>query len=210
MTPNHDNADGAAAEEHTADAASNSSPGSVERLQGLLNDRRPQLMAYIQRQLGARLRQKVEPEDIFQETSIDALRRLEEFSQLEREPFGWLCQIAEHRLIDAHRRFFQSQKRAGEREVSIDGERNDDGGRFADLLVASMTTPSAAFSRNHKEFRLQHALSELPEETREVLRLRYVEGLPTKDIAARLGKTDGAVRVLLTRSVQKLQEQLGD
>jgi len=210
MTPNHDNADGADTEEPSPDAASKGPQGSVEKLQWLLNDRRPQLMAYIQRQLGSRLRQKVEPEDIFQETSIDALRRLEEFSQLEREPFGWLCQIAEHRLIDAHRRFFQSQKRAGEREVSIDGPRDDDGGRFAELLVASMTTPSAAFSRNHKEFRLQSAMSELPEETREILRLRYVEGLPTKDIAARIGKSDGAVRVLLTRSVQKLQEQLGD
>lgn len=180
------------------------------RLLALLSERRPQLLAYIQRQLGSRLRQKVEPEDVLQETSIDAVRRIAEFAELEREPFGWLCQIAEHRLIDAHRKHFQSQKRAGDREVSIDGERNDAGGKFADLLVASMTTPSAAFSRNQKEFRLQAAMSELPEETREILKLRYVEGLPTKEIAERLGKSDGAVRVLLTRSVQKLQELLTD
>jgi RNA polymerase sigma-70 factor (ECF subfamily) len=210
MSASSDNVDAPDPDHSPADGGRASSLGFVERLQQLLHERRPQLMAYIQRQLGSRLRQKVEPEDIFQETSIDALRRIEEFSRLERDPFGWLCQIAEHRLIDAHRRYFQSQKRAGEREVSIDGPRNNDGGRFAELLVASMTTPSAAFSRNHKEFRLQSAMSELPEETREILRMRYVEGLPTKDIAARIGKSDGAVRVLLTRSVQKLQEQLGD
>jgi RNA polymerase sigma-70 factor (ECF subfamily) len=180
------------------------------RLLALLDERRPQLLAYIQRQLGSRLRQKVEAEDVLQETSMDAVRRVAEFADLEREPFGWLCQIAEHRLIDAHRKFFQSQKRAGDREVSIDEQRNDAGGKFADLLVASMTTPSAAFSRNHKEFRLQAAMAELPEETRDVLRLRYVEGLQTKEIAERIGKSDGAVRVLLTRSVQKLQELLTD
>jgi RNA polymerase sigma-70 factor, ECF subfamily len=186
------------------------SPAARDRLLALLDEKRPQLLAYINRQLGARLKQKVEAEDILQETTIDAVRRTAEFEQLQREPFGWLCQIAEHRLIDAHRRFFQSQKRAGEREVSIDADRPGDGGRFADLLAASMTTPSQAFSRNQKEFQLQIALQDLPEETREVLRLRYVDGLQTKDIAERLGKTDGAIRVLLTRSVQKLQEKLTD
>ena len=44
-------------------------------------------------------------------------------------------------------------------------------------------------------------LAELPEEQREALRLRYLEGLPSKEIAARLGKTDGAVRVMLTRAL---------
>ena len=188
-------------------------PGSSDaeqRLLVLIEEKRPQLLAYINRQLGSRLKQKVEPDDILQETTIDAVRRSAEFDQLQRDSFGWLCQIAEHRLIDAHRRFFQSQKRAGDREVSIDAERDDAGGRFADLLAASMTTPSQAFSRNQKEFQLQIALQELPEETREVLRLRYVDGLQTKEIAERLGKTDGAIRVLLTRSVQRLQEKLTD
>jgi RNA polymerase sigma-70 factor (ECF subfamily) len=191
------------------DAEAGSAAGK-ERLLALIEEKRPQLLAYINRQLGARLKQKVEGEDILQETTIDAVRRTAEFEQLQRDPFGWLCQIAEHRLIDAHRRFFQSQKRAGEREVSIDADRADDGGKFADLLAVSMTTASQAFSRNQKEFQLQIALQELPEETREVLRLRYVDGLQTKEIAERLGKTDGAIRVLLTRSVQKLQEKLTD
>jgi RNA polymerase sigma-70 factor (ECF subfamily) len=39
--------------------------------------------------------------------------------------------------------------------------------------------------------------------------LRYVEGLPSKEIARRLGKTDGAVRVLLTRSLRRLQQLVG-
>jgi RNA polymerase sigma-70 factor (ECF subfamily) len=41
------------------------------------------------------------------------------------------------------------------------------------------------------------------------LRLRYIEGLPSKDIAERLGKSDGAVRVMLTRSLSKLHDLLG-
>ena len=75
---------------------------------------------------------------------------------------------------------------------------------------ASMTTPSRAFSRNAREACLQQALAQLPDEQREALRLRYVESLPSKEIAARLGKTDAAVRVMLTRSLKKLQSLLGE
>ena len=53
------------------------------------------------------------------------------------------------------------------------------------------------------------ALASLPEEQREALRLRYAEGLATKEIAARLGKSDGAMRVMLTRSLDRLQRILG-
>jgi RNA polymerase sigma-70 factor, ECF subfamily len=41
------------------------------------------------------------------------------------------------------------------------------------------------------------------------LRLRYVDNLATKEIAVKIGKTDGAVRVMLTRCVAKLQKLLG-
>jgi hypothetical protein len=38
---------------------------------------------------------------------------------------------------------------------------------------------------------------------------RYVDGLTTKDSAGRIGKSDVAVRVMLSRTVQKLQQRLG-
>ncbi len=82
-------------------------------------------------------------------------------------------------------------------------------GGVIDLLAASMTTASQIFSRNVRQGRLSEALASLPEDQREALRLRYVEGLPSKQIAERLGKTDGAVRVMLTRSLNKLQDMLG-
>ncbi len=35
--------------------------------------------------------------------------------------------------------------------------------------------------------------------------MRYLEGLPSKEIAAKLDKTDGAVRVMLSRGIGRLQ-----
>lgn len=171
---------------------------------------RPQLLAYIRKHLGTALGQKVEADDVLQEVTLEALRRAGELADVERDPFGWLCQIAEYRLIDIHRKFFGAQKRAAGREVGLDAPANDTQHTpLISLLVASITTPSQAFSRDQKEFQLQEVLATLPDESREALRLRYVEGLATKEIAERLGKSDGAVRVLLTRSLNKLQSLMG-
>ena len=142
---------------------------------------------------------------------MTALAGPDQFAVPGRDPFKLLCQIAEQRIIDAHRHHVAAQKRSANREVSIDRPADaDQAFGFIDLLVASMTSPSQAFSRDQREFRLQGAVGSLPEEQREALRLRYVEGLPTRDVAERLGKTDGAIRVLLSRTLSKLQEILSE
>ncbi len=181
-----------------------------QALADFIVSKRPQLLAFIERRLGAGLRRKIEPDDLFQETSAEAVRSIGEVELAERDPFNWLCQVAERRIIDAHRRFFGSQKRDAGREVSMNAGGTDDSSRpgLINLLVASMTSASAAFSRDQRQIRLMAALEKLPEDHREALRLRYLENLPSKDIAERVGKTDGAVRVMLTRSLAKLQQIL--
>lgn len=172
--------------------------------------RRP-LLVFIERHMGDGLRRKVEPDDIFQELSADALRSLGQYDLADRDPFGWLCQIAERRIIDAHRRYFGAQKRAAGREVSIHGHGGSaDTSRagLVDLLVASMTSASRAVSRDEKQLKMLAALENLPVDQQEAVRLRYLEGWPSKQIAERLGKTDGAVRVMLTRALAKLQTLL--
>jgi RNA polymerase sigma-70 factor (ECF subfamily) len=187
--------------------------GDAEALAQFVEARRPQLLTYIQRQLSDGLRRKVDPEDVLQETAAEAVRSLGSIDLSSWDPFGWLCQIAERRIIDAHRRFFGAQKRDASREISINAPGGGaDGSRqgIVNLLVASITSPTQALSRKGREFRLLEALKTLPEDQQEALRLRYVENMPSKDIAKRLGKTDGAVRVMLTRSLQKLQGILGE
>lgn len=184
--------------------------GEVDALAQYIELHRSRLLAYIDHQLGNALRSKIEADDVLQETSADACRSLGAVDLSARDPFGWLCQIAQRRIIDAHRKLFGAQRRAAGREVSINKPAADDGqGGLIDLLTASMTTASQAFSRNVKEMRLQDALKDLPDDQREALQLRYGQGLPSKDIAERLGKSDGAVRVMLTRALNTLREKLG-
>jgi len=196
------------------------SDGTVdERHQALaefIEFRRPALLAYVQRQLSDALRRKIEPEDVLQDAAAAAAEALRSPSAVDFsawEPFGWLCQLCERRIIDAHRRFFGAQKRDASREVSIhapggSGEGTRPG--IVDLLVASLTTPSQAVIRDERKTKMLDALHTLPQEQQDALIMRYFEGLPSKEIAAKLHKTDGAVRVMLTRSLQKLQALLGE
>jgi RNA polymerase sigma-70 factor (ECF subfamily) len=180
--------------------------GDADALAEYIDQRRPQLLAFIERNLSDAMRRKVEAEDLLQEVSVDCVRSLGDMDLSEREPFGWLCQVAERRIIDAHRKHFGTQKRDAAREVPL-GTPGGVTGQAAviDLLVASITSPSKAFSRDQKELRMLAAIDTLAQENQEAIRMRYVEGLPTKVIAERLGKSDAAVRVMLTRTIQKLQ-----
>ncbi len=56
---------------------------------------------------------------------------------------------------------------------------------------------------------LLDAMAELSEDYRELLVLRFVEGLTGPEIAAQLGMTPGSVRVKLHRGVSALRERLG-
>jgi len=183
-----------------------------QALADFITGHRHQLMAFIERQLGTALRRKIESDDVFQEASAEAVRALPTAEIGDRDPFSWLCQIAERRIIDLHRRFFGAQKRDAAKEVPLGSSRATDSrsAGLINLLVASMTTPSQVFSRNAREERLLEAMGKLPEEQQKALKLRYIENLPSKDIAAQLGKTDAAVRVMLTRSLKKLHELLGE
>ncbi len=183
--------------------------GNAEALGHYIQHMRQQLLAFIDRQLGSALRRKVEPEDILQEVSADAVRSLSEVNLAQWDPFSWLCQIVQRRIVDAHRHYIGAQKRSAAREVPLaaGGSSRAD---LINLLVQSLTTPSRAFSRNAKEARLMEALQQLPEQQQRALKLRYMDGLPSKEIAQQLGKSDAAVRVMLTRSLSKLQQLLAD
>jgi len=181
--------------------------GDAAALAAYLEDRRPALRAFVERRLGPTLRGKLEPDDVLQELAVKALHDLERKPQI-TDPFNWLCHLAEQCIVDGHRRFAADKRDAG-REVPGNvrvGEASQD---LVALLAASLTTPSAAVVRDERQRRLQEVLVALPDEHREALRLRYAEGLSTKEVAGRLNKSDVATRVLLSRLVQKLQELLG-
>ena len=182
--------------------------GDQEALVEFLQANHEALLAFIRSRIGSQLGRKIEPEDILQEASMEAVRSLGQTDLSNWDPLSWLFNICERKIIDAHRRHFASQKRDARREAALPAGSNAAG--IANLLAASITTPSAAFSRDQRQLRMLAALDTLPEHEREALRLRYLVGLPSKEIAKKFDKSDGAMRVMISRALSKLQEILSD
>ena len=182
--------------------------GDRTALAAYVEDRRPALVAFIERRLGSGLRGKMEPQDVLQELAVKALRELPGTDLTDRDPFGWLCQLAEQCIVDGHRHF-AAGKRDSKREVAGSAPVGDGTQDLIALLSASLTSPTQAVVKHERQGRLETALEAFSAEQREALRLRYGVGLPTKEVAQRIGKSDVATRVMLARLVQKLQELLG-
>lgn len=182
-----------------------------EALAELIDAERRRLTGFIRSIMSERLLSVVEPDDLLQEVSATALSSLDTAPLDQYEPVQWLQEIARRRVVDAHRFHFGAQRRDAGRQQSLHGAGGDDSpGGFYAILAASITSPSAAFSRDVRVQRMHEAVGDLNEEQQAVIQMRYGQGMPTKEIAEKLGKTDVAVRVLLSRSVRLLEKQLED
>lgn len=182
----------------------------AQALAELIDAERNRLVGFTKSIMSAKLLTMVEPEDLIQEVAAAALAGLETAPLDRYEPLQWLQELCRRRVVDAHRFHFGAQRRDAGRVQSMHAAGDDGAGGFEAFLAASITSPSAAFSRDVRVQRMHEAVGGLSDEARTAIHMRYAEGLPTKEIAAKLGKTDVAIRVLLSRSVRVLEQQLDD
>ena len=77
-----------------------------------------------------------------------------------------------------------------------------------DALAANATTPSAAATRRERAVLLADALESLRADYREVVILRNLEGIDFSEVATRMGRSSGAIRMLWARAIERLSEVL--
>ena len=145
-----------------------------------------------------------------QQVYVDALRDIDQFVDRGQDSFfAWLRRIAINRICDVDRKAFQTIKRAGElREADIARDPSMDA--LLDALGGSVTTPSGAADRADRAALLRGALARLSEDQREVITLRYLNQLNVAETAAKMDRTERAVRSLCVRALIRLRELLGD
>jgi RNA polymerase sigma-70 factor (ECF subfamily) len=169
------------------------------------------LYVLAQAQLGKRLRAKCAPSDIVQQTLLEAHRDFAGFQgQHESELLAWLRRILAHNLFNEARRYGALQRDAG-REVSLDQVRA--GVDHSSLLLqrclaCSGPTPSEVAQEHESAAHLADVLSRLPEDYQTVLLLRVFEGLPAEEVAQRMGRSAGAVRMLQMRALTALRQEM--
>ena len=161
-------------------------------------------------QIGRRLQGKVDDSDLVQETFLKAHRDFADFrGGTERELVAWLRQVLAANLATLVRRFLGTQRRDVRLEENLAGELEQSSQALDRGLPAPHSTPSQRAARREQAVLLADALGRLPGDYREVIILRYLEGLPLADVATRMGRSVDSVKKLWTRALVQLRRTLG-
>ena len=158
-------------------------------------------------QLGDRLRGKVDPGDLVQQTLLKACEHWDSYrGKLDRELRGWLRAILANVIIDHVRKFVGPD--GADREKSLEGDLERSSLRLERVLQDDGSSPSVRASRNERLLLLADALSRLPADQRLVIELRHLQGESLERIAAAIGRSLPAVAGLLRRGLQALRLDL--
>ncbi|WP_435011200.1 sigma-70 family RNA polymerase sigma factor [Tundrisphaera lichenicola] len=158
--------------------------------------------------LDRRLRGKLDPSDVVQQTLARAYPALGDLRN--REPAvlaAWLRKILASTLADALKHY-RRDRRDVALERSLEAEIDRSASGFAAWLAADQTSPSGRLERHEELLRMVEALSELPDLMREVVVLKHCQGLTLGQISEKSGKTVPAVASLLRRGLAGLRDRL--
>jgi RNA polymerase sigma-70 factor, ECF subfamily len=184
--------------------------GDVATLGRLLEMYRRYLALLARVQIGQRLQGKVDASDVVQETFLDAHRYFAQFRGVsEGQLIRWLRQILAAKTADMLRRYLGTEGRDVRLEREI-GDAFDRSGALLDRgLVAPQSSPSQQAARREQGVLLADALGTLPDDYREVLVLRHLEGLTFPEVAQRMGRSLDSVEKLWMRGLARLRQVMG-
>jgi RNA polymerase sigma-70 factor (ECF subfamily) len=161
-----------------------------------------------------KLKTRCSPSDVIQETFCEAHRDFEMFrGNTCAEFLAWLRMILVNNMARELEKHVFAAKRDVRREVSLDAMKNameHSAMRLESVLVDQGPSPSSSIHRQERTIALANHLAELPVDYRKVLMYRHCEGLPFKDIAQRLERSEGAVRMLWLRAIEQIRDRLAE
>jgi len=169
--------------------------GDEPALDALLSRHQGRLLSWLRASAGAGSTARTAPDDVLQDTLLEAARKLDAFE--DRGPasfYRWLVGIARLKLAEA-RRYERAARRApGHGELQ----------ELDSALPGDVSSPSRHAQRAERGAALAAALAGLPERQGEAVRLRYLEGLSLEETAARLETSAAAVKALVSRGMAAL------
>jgi len=184
--------------------------GDAPTLGRLLELHRTYMVVLARIQIGRRLQGKVDASDVVQEAFLGAYRDFPQFrGTTDKEFRGWLRQILASLLANLVRRYHGTRRRdiRLERQLALELEQSSQA--LDRGLVAAQSSPSQQAIRREEAVLLAEALGRLPEELRELLILRHLEGLSFPEVARRMGRTVDSVKKQWPRALATLRRLMG-
>jgi len=196
-----------AAPTDTDDIAARLRAGDSAALAGFFARHRDRLWRVVDFRFDARLRRRLDPDDVLQQAYIEAAKRLGHFrGETATAAFVWLRLVVVQTMVDLHRAHIGAGARDAKREVGFDPDpATGDSAALAHHLAESLTSPSRAAARGETERQLRAALDELEPVDREVLTLRHFEELSNGETAAVLGLDPKAASKRYIRALERLR-----
>ncbi len=147
-----------------------------------------QYYSLLYRYAAARLLTREDAEDVAAQVFLEAIKAIDRFQYRGRPVLAWLYGIARHLV---------SQRRRQAARISADSDPE-----------ASVLGPEA--DESLRQLALKDALERLKREQREVLVLRFLLDLPTRQVAAAIGKSEAATYSLQVRALAALRRALSE
>lgn len=184
--------------------------GEADVFGDLLQVYRNYLTILASTQLDRRLRRRMNPSDLVQETMLAAHRDFEKFrGNSEREFLAWLRQILINCLHHAIETHVKAKMRDIRREISIEQVNNAldrTAVNLGQVLADGGPSPSAPARQRERVVALSDQLARLRPQYRDVIVLRNLQGLSFEEIADRMDRKPGAVRMLWLRAIEKFKQ----
>ncbi|HKI32600.1 MAG TPA: sigma-70 family RNA polymerase sigma factor [Gemmataceae bacterium] len=160
-------------------------------------------------QVDPRLRSKLDPSDVVQQTLLTAVEKKDQFrGGTDAEMAGWLRQILANTLAQEGRAF-ATEKRNLAREQSLAAIEKSSAILEA-FLADKQSSPDERLLRNERVLRLAGALAQLPEDQRLALEMKHLQGFTIKEIAQVMKRSEPSITGLLRRGLATLRRLLGE
>jgi RNA polymerase sigma-70 factor, ECF subfamily len=149
-----------------------------------------------------RCRSTADAEDIAAETFVRAIDHLPGYRFQGESLLPWLSRIATNLATD------QQRRRNSAPMLSYDQKTADDIRALLETLESDAPDPHALAERQETRELLRAAIARLPAEQADAILMRFGGDLPLIEIAAALGRSEGAIKSLIHRGLVNLRKSL--
>lgn len=185
--------------------------GDGDALGELLTSYRKYIVFLARTGLHHHMQAKADPSDVAQEVFLAAHNGIEDFQGQSAEQFAaWLRSILSKTLAMHVRRYLGTSKRDPRIEQQLNNSLASASGFLQTQLVGNAASPSQNFARNEAFLQLAEALESLPEDYRQVIVLRHIDGQPFAEIARLMQRSVNSVEKLWVRGLAKLKSTMGE
>src|SRR5262245_44437783 len=184
--------------------------GDTPALGRLLERYRRYLGLLARLEVDRRLQGKLDPSDLVQEAFLEAHRDFAQFrGATEAELLAWLRQVLVRNLANQVRRYLGTRGRDVRLERELSAAVEESSAALGKALAAADSSPSDRAARREQSVRLADALAQLPDDYREAIVLRHLEGLTFPEVAVRMKRSVDSVKKYWARGLARLRGLLG-